>query len=81
MAVSSPLYADALLPATRIIFALRDPAQRAMSDHAMWTRQGVTPRSFDAMVDACIAVVRERPRALAEGLAARHALRARPVFK
>ena len=69
-----PARVFALLPATRIIFALRDPAQRAMSDHAMWTRQGVTPRSFDAMVDACIAVVRERPRALAEGQVYTHVL-------
>jgi hypothetical protein len=63
----APRRMAALLPTVRVLFLLRDPAQRARSDHAMWTRQGITRRPLDVMVRACIAVIDGRPRALDEG--------------
>lgn len=50
-----PARAAAVLPHTQFIFVLRDPVTRAHSDHAMWVRQGVTTRTFDDMVAACVA--------------------------
>ena len=64
----------ALLPTARVLFLLRDPVQRARSDHAMWMRQGITRRPLEEMVRECVAVIDSRPRALAEGRVFSHVL-------
>ena len=70
----APQRMAALLPTARVLFLLRDPVQRARSDHAMWMRQGITRRPLEEMVRECVAVIDSRPRALAEGRVFSHVL-------
>jgi hypothetical protein len=52
-----PARVAALLPHVQVVFLLRDPAERAFSDHTIWARQGITSRSFETMVHACVAAI------------------------
>jgi len=45
-------------PHLKMIFLLRDPVDRALSDWKMWIRQGLTKRPFAAMINDCVNIIR-----------------------